>query len=75
MATKYKSLGARGTAHGGYAAVVAVGQFLQRSALRPPSGRLFPLGRCVREGGMLSLGLGAAPVFGGARADLAGTAS
>ena len=31
-------------AHAGYAAVVAVGQFLQRSALRAASGGLFLLG-------------------------------
>jgi len=58
--------------------VVAVGQFLQRSALRVPSGGLFPLGRCERRRRgphVPSLGLDAALVFGGARADLAGTAS
>jgi hypothetical protein len=60
------SCGARGSAHGGNAAVVAVGQFLQRSALREPSGGLLPLGRCERRkrgpSHMRSSGLGAAPV-------------
>src|SRR4051812_363143 len=38
-------------AHGGYAAVVAVGQFLQRSALRAPFGGLFLLCQCPHGGG------------------------
>jgi hypothetical protein len=63
--------GAGSAAHGGDAAVVAVRQFLQRRALRAPSGGLFLL--CGREGRgppyVLSLGLGAAPAFGGAGAD------
>src|SRR3954453_17568005 len=58
-------------AHGGYAAVVAVGQFLQRSALRAPSGGLFLLCRGQRRGAahMLSSGFGTAPAFGGTGAD------
>jgi hypothetical protein len=65
------SRGPRGAAHGGNAAVVAVGQFLQRSALRAPSGGLLLLFRCEGRGTahMLSTGLGAAPAFGGAGAD------
>jgi len=43
-------LGAGGAAHGGNAAVVAVGQFLQRRALHAASSGLFPLRR-VRAGG------------------------
>jgi hypothetical protein len=42
-ASKYRSGGARGASHGGNAAVVAVGQFLQRSALRAATGGLFLL--------------------------------
>ena len=42
----WESCGPRRAAHGGYAAVVAVGQFLQRSALRAASGGLFLLRRC-----------------------------
>src|SRR5215469_2409752 len=51
--------------------IVAVGQFLQRSALRAPFGGLFLLRRCQRRGAshVLSLGLGAAPAFGGTGAD------
>jgi hypothetical protein len=41
-----RSCGACDAAHGGDTAVVAVGQFLQRRALRAPSGGLFLLGRC-----------------------------
>ena len=37
--------GSRRAAHGGYAAVVAVGQFLQRGTLRAAFGGLFPLRR------------------------------
>ena len=37
-----------GAADRGYADVVAARQFLQRSALRAPSGGLFPLRRCFR---------------------------
>jgi hypothetical protein len=60
--------GTGGAAHGRYAAVVAVGQFLQRSALLTPSGGLFLLRWCQRRGPSLvfSWGLGAAPAFGGA---------
>jgi len=63
----WESCGPRRAAHGGYAAVVAFGQFLQRSALRAPSGGLFLLGRCQGRGPshMLSSKLGAVPAFGG----------
>ena len=64
--------GAGDAAHGGNAAVVAVGQFVQRSALRAPSGGLFHLCRCDEGRGaahVLSLRRGAASAFGGARAD------
>ena len=44
------SRGSRRAAHGGYAAVVAVGQFLQRRALRAPSSGLFLLCRCEGRG-------------------------
>jgi hypothetical protein len=62
-----RSCGPRRTAHGGYAAVVAVRQFLQRSALRAPSGGLFLLRRGPSH--VLSLELSAVPAFGGAGAD------
>ena len=63
--------GPRGAAHGGNAAVVAVGQFLQRSALRAPSGGLFLLRRGERRGTAhaLSMGLGSASPLGCAGAD------
>ena len=64
--------GAGDAAHGGNAAVVAVGQFVQRSALRAPSGGLFLFGRCFQGRGTphgLSLSLGAATAFGGTGAD------
>jgi hypothetical protein len=66
-----RSYGPGGAAHRGDAAVVAIRQFLQRRARRPPSGGLFLLGRCEGRGTAhsLSLGLGAAPAFGGAGAD------
>jgi hypothetical protein len=41
--TVFSSCGSGGAAHGGYAAVVAVGQFLQRRALRASPGGLFLL--------------------------------
>jgi hypothetical protein len=41
---------ARGPTHGGYAAVVAVRQFLQRNTHYAPSGGLFPLFRCEGRG-------------------------
>ena len=41
--------GARSSANGGNAAVVAVDQLLQLGTLRAPSGGLFPLGRCERR--------------------------
>jgi hypothetical protein len=58
-------------ADGRYADVVAVRQFSQRRALRAPSGGLFPLRWAESRGSphRLSLGLGAAPAFGGAGAD------
>jgi hypothetical protein len=62
---------ARDAAHGGNAAAVAVGQLLQRRALRTPSGSLCLLCRCQGRGSAhrLSTGFGAAPAFGGASAD------
>jgi hypothetical protein len=48
------SSGARGAAHGGNAAIVAGGQFLQRSALRAPSGGLFDC--CVPWSGVGAVG-------------------
>src|SRR5215472_18844934 len=67
--TKCKHLcAAGGAARGGYAAVVAVRQFPQRSALCAPSGGLFPL----PEKGAApsrSSGLGAVPAFGCPGAD------
>jgi len=65
-----RSRGAGRAAHGGYAAVVAVRQFLQRSALSVASDGLFLLG--VQGGGLahvLSLGLGSVSAFAGAGAD------
>jgi hypothetical protein len=49
---------------GGYPDIVTVRQFLKCGAVRAPSGGLFPLPSHV-----LSLGLSAAPAFGGAGAD------
>jgi hypothetical protein len=51
--------------------VVAAGEFVERSALRAPPDGLLLLGRCQGRGAahVLSLGLGAAPAFGGAGAD------
>src|ERR1700751_5718147 len=58
--------GNRGSTH-----VVAAGEFIERRALRAPSGGLFLLFRC--QGRMpahvLSLGLGAAPALGCAGGD------
>src|SRR6516225_1643327 len=71
LSVKSYSCGARSSAHGGNAAIVAVGQFLQRSTLRAASGGLFLLGRGQGRGSphRLSLVLGAASAFGGAGAD------
>ena len=71
VAVKSCSCSARDAAHGGDTAVVAVRQFLQRSALRAPSDGLFLLCRCQGRGTPhgLPLSLSAAPAFGGAGAD------
>jgi hypothetical protein len=53
---KPRSCGARGAAHRGNAAVVAVGQFLQRRALRAPSGGVFLLCRWGTEKFLARLG-------------------
>jgi hypothetical protein len=55
-----------GVSHGGYDAVVAVSQFLQRSA--PARAVWWPLS-AVPDAHMLSSRLGAVPAFGGAGAD------
>jgi len=65
------SCGARGAANGGYADVVAAGEFVKCSAPRAAAGGLFLLCRskCRGAAHLLPLGLGAAPALGGTGAD------
>jgi hypothetical protein len=69
--SRRRSSGACHSANGGYADIVAAGEFVERSALHTATAGLFLLYRseCRASAHVLSLGLGAASAVGGAGAD------
>jgi hypothetical protein len=69
--SRRRSSGACHSANGGYADIVAAGEFVERSALHTATAGLFLLYRseCRGSAHVLSLGLGAASAVGGAGAD------